>query len=68
MRVVVDFDRCDGTGLCAEAAPEVFELGEDDVLRVRAEQPPQQHWPAVELAARSCPKLAITLDADRRTP
>jgi ferredoxin len=61
MRVVVDFDRCDSTGLCAETAPEVFELGEDDVLHVRAEYPPPQHWPVAELAERSCPKLAITL-------
>jgi ferredoxin len=62
VRVVVDPDRCDSTGLCVVAAPEVFDLGDDDVLRVRAEYPPPEVWPAVDEAARSCPKLAITLD------
>lgn len=61
MRVVVDFDRCDSTGLCAALAPEVFELGDDDLLRVSSERPPPEHWPAAEEAARACPKLAITL-------
>lgn len=61
MRVVVDFDRCDSTGLCAETAPEIFELGEDDLLHVRAEHPAEPDWAAAELAARACPKLAITL-------
>jgi ferredoxin len=61
MRVVVDFDRCDSTGLCAELAPEIFELDEDDVLQVRAERPAPGQWRAAEDAARGCPKLAITL-------
>ncbi|MET8260534.1 ferredoxin [Micromonospora sp. NPDC005553] len=64
MHVIVDFDQCDGNGLCADAAPEVFELGEDDVLRVRAEHPAPALWPATEIAARGCPKLAITLRTD----
>jgi ferredoxin len=64
MRVVVDFDQCDGNGLCADAAPEVFELGADDVLRIRTEHPPPGQWAAAEKAARSCPKLAITLRDD----
>ena len=64
MHVVVDFDQCDANGLCVDAAPGVFELGEDDVLRVRAEHPAPALWPAAENAARSCPKLAITLRDD----
>jgi ferredoxin len=64
MRVVVDFDQCDGNGLCADAAPEVFELGDDDLLRIRAERPEPALWTATEKAARSCPKLAITLRDD----
>ena len=59
MRVVVDYDRCDSTGLCMAAAPEVFEVRADDRLYVLDEQPPAELWPSVELAVRTCPKLAI---------
>ncbi len=61
MRVVVDFDSCDSTGLCADAAPDIFELGDDDVLRVRGDLLGPDQWRAAEDAARSCPKFAITL-------
>ena len=61
MRVSVDYDRCDSNGVCADLAPEVFELGEDDQLAVLAERPDEALWPAVEAAARGCPKLAIAL-------
>lgn len=61
MRVTVDYDQCDSNGLCALTAPDVFELDDDDVLRVRGETPERELWPAVEEAARACPKVAITL-------
>jgi ferredoxin len=61
MRVTVDFDQCDSNGLCALAAPEIFELDDDEVLHVRDENPPSALWPAVEEAARACPKIAISL-------
>ena len=61
MRVVVDYDRCDSTGVCAATAPELFELDDDDVLQVRAAQLAPDQWSAAEEAARSCPKLAIAL-------
>jgi ferredoxin len=63
MRVVVDFDSCDSNGLCMAAAPEVFEVRSDDFLYVLEEEPPQHLWPAVETAARACPKLAIRLES-----
>ena len=40
MRVVVDLSACDLHGLCVEAAPEVFEIGDDGVLHVLIETPP----------------------------
>jgi ferredoxin len=61
MRVIVDFDQCDGNGLCAERAPEIFELDENDLLHVRNEHPGPDLWQAAEDAERGCPKLAITL-------
>jgi ferredoxin len=61
VRVRVDHDRCDSNGVCADLAPEAFRLDDDDRLHVLAPRPDRAHWPAVEAAARGCPKLAITL-------
>jgi ferredoxin len=44
------------------AAPEVFELREDDVLYVLDEQPSDQLRSKVMEAVQSCPKQAIRLD------
>ena len=39
MRVVVDWDLCESNGLCMAAAPEVFELQDDDTLMILQETP-----------------------------
>ncbi|MEV6304159.1 ferredoxin [Actinoplanes sp. NPDC051861] len=65
MRVTVDYDLCDSTGVCNSFAPEVFELDDEDLLHVRVPEPGAELWPAVEEAARACPKLAILLPGDR---
>lgn len=62
MRVLVDYDSCDSNGLCAAAAPDLFEVRDDDFMYVRQEHPPQELWADAESAARACPKLAITLE------
>lgn len=62
MRIRVDFSSCDSNGLCAEAAPDIFEVRDDDRLHVLTQRPAPQQWPQVEAAARACPKLAIQLE------
>jgi ferredoxin len=62
MRVLVDYDSCDSNGLCAAAAPEIFEVRDDDFLYVLQENPPPHLWASAEAAARACPKLAVTLE------
>ena len=64
MRVVVDLAVCESNGICMGFAPEVFELGDDDVLRVLDERPPEALRAKVEQAVRGCPKQAITLEDD----
>lgn len=32
MRVAVNFDRCEGHGMCEQMAPEVFELDDEGML------------------------------------
>ncbi|UGS33680.1 ferredoxin [Capillimicrobium parvum] len=62
MRVVVNWGLCDGNGVCSVEAPTVFAIDDDDNLVVLQEDVPAELRPAVEAAARACPKRAITVD------
>lgn len=62
MRIVVDFDLCESNALCMAAAPEIFEVRDDDYLYVLQEEPPEELRSKAEEAARRCPKQAITIE------
>jgi ferredoxin len=62
MRIVVDFDLCESNALCMDAAPEVFEVRDDDFLYVLQENPSEELRAKVEQAARVCPKQAIKIE------
>jgi ferredoxin len=63
MKVVVDFDSCAAHGDCVAAAPEIFDLGDDDeVVRVLLAEPPEQMREQAEAAADACPMFAITIE------
>jgi ferredoxin len=59
MRIVVDLARCESNALCVDAAPEIFEVRDDDLLYVLDEQPAEELRSKAEHAARVCPKQAI---------
>jgi ferredoxin len=61
LKVVVDRDLCEVNGTCASVAPDVFEIGDDDQLRVLSPQPSAAAIPRVEDAVRRCPKGALAL-------
>ena len=61
MRIVIDWDLCQGHANCMGEAPEVFEVGEDGKLKVLQERPPESLRSKIELAVRYCPTGAITL-------
>jgi ferredoxin len=61
MRVIVDFDQRESNALCMAAAPEVFEVRDDDFLYVLQEEPPKELREKARGAARACPKTAITV-------
>lgn len=61
MRVEVDYDQCESNALCMGAAPEVFEVRDDDYLYLLTEEPAEDLHAKVRQAERSCPKRAITL-------
>ena len=60
MKVVVDLKLCEGNERCAVAAPEVFEV-RDDQAHVLIENPPTALIEKVRLAIRMCPRQAISL-------
>ncbi|HVM03092.1 MAG TPA: ferredoxin [Acidimicrobiales bacterium] len=60
IRVDVDDERCQGNGVCARLAPEVFELRPGGVT-VRQEAPGPALEAAVRDAARRCPTRAVAL-------
>jgi ferredoxin len=63
MRVTVDFDACAAHGDCVAAAPEIFDLGDDDdVVRILMPEPPEELRASARAAADACPMLAIEID------
>ena len=61
MKVVVDQQLCEGNMRCMEAAPEVFEVRDDDKSHLLLERPPERLVERVKLAVRLCPRQAISL-------
>ena len=61
MRIVIDRDLCQGHGNCTADAPEVFELDEDDEVKLLAERPGESAREAVEMAVKYCPTKAIRI-------
>lgn len=62
MKVIVDLDVCEAHGDCVLAAPEIFDLGDDDdVVTVTQPEPPEELRAKAEQAAADCPVAAIEI-------
>lgn len=62
MKITVDFDHCEVHGDCVVAAPEVFDIGDDDdVVQVLNDSPGEELRSKVETAVKMCPVAAIKL-------
>lgn len=62
MKVIADLNRCQGHGLCRMAAPELFELREEDGQVI----PPAGEIPGgledrAQLGVDACPELALSI-------
>ena len=61
LRLAVDWQACDGRGLCAELLPEAVTL-DDWGYPVVADEVPRSSAGAAREAVRSCPQLALRVD------
>lgn len=61
IKVRVDLNLCQSHGECVYAAPEVFELGDDDVL-LWEEEVEDSRRAELEEAVNVCPLAAIKLE------
>jgi ferredoxin len=61
LRVNVDMNLCQSHGECVTVAPDVFQLGDDDVL-VWQEDVSEDRREAVQEAVNVCPMMAISID------
>jgi ferredoxin len=62
MRIAADRDRCEGHGLCADVAPEVYELDDDAIVVLLHETVPGELERKAEAGARVCPVAALRVE------
>jgi len=61
MRIDVDYDRCEGHGLCEQTAPEVFRLDDEGSLHLARDEVATEQQSLVAAAVRVCPVAALKL-------
>ena len=64
MRLMVDYTKCSGVGLCEAEAPDLFEVQEDGTLVQLVERPSEDRREAAEAAVASCPYQALQMVED----
>ena len=62
MKIVADRERCEGHGLCADTAPEVYELDDDAIVVLLHESIPPELERKAEGGARVCPVAALRVE------
>ena len=67
IRIRVDHELCEANAVCVRLVPEVFELDDDDRLRLKQEQPDQALRSRLVEAVRRCPKQALALVDESKT-
>lgn len=61
MHVTVNLAACEGHGLCQQAAPEVYELDEEGIVRLRHSEIEESLQAKAEAGARVCPVAALSV-------
>jgi ferredoxin len=60
-KIEVDFGLCEANGVCMGIIPEVFHLGDDDMLTVLQPEVTPDNEDQVRDAVRQCPRQAISI-------
>lgn len=61
MRIVADHGKCEGLGMCEAMADQFFEVGDDGLVHVLDDAPPEADRQFVDAAVRACPVSALGL-------
>ena len=61
LRIHADLGMCEGLGMCEAMAPDYFEVGEDGVVDVLDEHPPESDRADLAAAVAACPVLALSM-------
>ncbi|MBX9640048.1 MAG: ferredoxin [Mycobacteriaceae bacterium] len=61
MRIEVDWDLCESNAVCMGIAPDVFLLGDDDMLTVLQPEVTPENEDLIREAVRQCPRQAISI-------
>ena len=61
MKIDVDWGLCESNGVCVGIIPEVFQLGDDDMLTVLQPDVTPENEAEVRDAVRQCPRQAISI-------
>lgn len=64
MKVIVDRDRCVGTGICESVASTVFEVGDHGITIVHHDNIGADDWELIRSAVSRCPAGALRLAAE----
>jgi ferredoxin len=59
VKVIVDRERCEGHGMCANVAPEVYDLDDEAVVVVLHEDLPEAAEGQAQAGALACPVAAL---------
>jgi ferredoxin len=63
VKILADRERCEGHGLCADTAPEVYDLDDDAIVVLLHEDVPLELERKAEAGARVCPVAALRIEA-----
>lgn len=61
MRVIVDESLCEANGFCESLAPDIFELGDAEVVQIADGPVPPDREIDVRAAVDQCPKAALRI-------
>lgn len=61
-RIVVDYDKCTGLGICESIAPDIFEVDDDGSLQILASDHDEDRRGELQEAVDGCPTGALSIE------